>query len=53
MAKRNKATSRQKDLFNIQEQLKTAPCVPAIREAAKAWRTGGYRGNRCTTTSKL
>lgn len=31
MAKR-KADTRQKDLFNIQEQLSTAACVPAIRE---------------------
>jgi type III restriction enzyme len=22
----------------------TAPCVPAIREAVKAWKTGGYKG---------
>ena len=36
MAKRNKNTDpKQKDLFNIQEQLSTAACVPAIREAVK------------------
>jgi len=53
MAKRSKATSRQKDLFNIQEQLKTAPCVPAIREAVKAWRAGGYQGITETTRELL
>ncbi|MFH1004313.1 MAG: hypothetical protein V1781_02280 [Bacteroidota bacterium] len=37
MAKRKKDNS-QKDMFNIQEQLSTAACVPAIREAVKAWR---------------
>jgi len=29
--------------------LYTAPCVPALREAVKAWRAGGYRGVTDTT----
>ncbi len=41
MAKRKKSNSAQRDMFNIQEQLKTAACVPAIREAVKAWRANG------------
>jgi hypothetical protein len=33
---RKKSDSKQKDLFNIQEQLNTAACVPAIREVIEA-----------------
>jgi type III restriction enzyme len=43
MSKKMKTKAVQKDMFNIQEQLSTAACVPAIREAVKAWRTGGYK----------
>jgi type III restriction enzyme len=49
VAKQRKNTG-QKDLFNIQEQLSTAPCVPAIMEAVKSWRTSGYKG--ITDTSR-
>ena len=38
MSKLKKSGAVQKDMFNIQEQLSTAACVPAIREAVKAWR---------------
>ena len=38
MSKLKKSGAVQKDMFNIQEQLSTATCVPAIREAVKAWR---------------
>ncbi len=51
MAKR-KVDPSQKDMFNIQEQLSTAACVPAIREAVKAWRTSGYK-NITDTTNEL
>ncbi len=37
-AKISKEGKNQKDLFNIQEQLNTAACVPQIREAIKSWR---------------
>lgn len=40
-------------LFNIEEQLTTAACVPAIREAVKAWRAGGYKGITDTTRELL
>ena len=36
------------DLFG-QEALRTAPCVPAIREAVAAWSAGGYKGTTDTT----
>ena len=32
-----------------QEALRTAPCVPAIREAVAAWSAGGYKGTTDTT----
>jgi type III restriction enzyme len=52
MVKR-KTDTTQKDIFNIQEQLNTAACVPAIREAVKAWRTAKYKGITETTRELL
>jgi type III restriction enzyme len=52
MAKK-KIDIKQKDLFNIQEQLSTAACVPAIREAVKAWRANKYKGITETTKELL
>ena len=52
MAKR-KPDVKQKDLFNIQEQLSTAACVPAIREAVKKWRNNKYKGITETTKELL
>ena len=54
MAKKNRNTdAKQKDLFNIQEQLSTAACVPAIREAVKKWRDNKYKGITETTKELL
>lgn len=50
---RKKVINTQKDLFNIQEQLSTAACVPAIREAIKAWRADKYKGVTETTRELL
>ncbi|MFA6597153.1 MAG: DEAD/DEAH box helicase family protein [Ignavibacteriaceae bacterium] len=52
MGKR-KTDSSQKDMFNIQEQLSTAACVPAIREAVKEWRADKYKGITETTRELL
>ncbi|MCI0691853.1 DEAD/DEAH box helicase family protein [candidate division KSB1 bacterium] len=41
----------QKDLLDVAVQLRTAPCVPALREAVKKWRDGGYKG--ATETTRL
>lgn len=41
------------DLFDITGKLRTAPCIPALREAVKAWRAGGYKGTTDTTRSLL
>ena len=39
----------QTELLDITAKLKTAPCVPALREAVKAWKAGGYKGVTDTT----
>ena len=52
MGKRKRNT-KQKDLFDIQEYLKTAPCVPAIRNAVNAWRENNYKGVTPTTKELL
>jgi type III restriction enzyme len=51
MARKKKAItpSSQTELLDITAKLKTAPCVPAIREAVKAWKAGGYKGITDTT----
>jgi type III restriction enzyme len=52
MARKPKANT-QNELFDIQEQLKTAPCVPAIRQAVAVWKQGGYKGTTDTTKELL
>jgi type III restriction enzyme len=52
MAKRKKSI-QQKGMFDIQEFLATAPCVPPIREAVKAWRESDYKGTTKTTYELL
>ena len=50
MAKRKRRdTPTQAELLDITAKLRTAPCVPALREALKAWRAGGYKGITDTT----
>ena len=39
----------QAELLDITARLRTAPCVPALREAVKAWKAGGYKGITDTT----
>ncbi|MCS7005823.1 MAG: DEAD/DEAH box helicase family protein [Cytophagales bacterium] len=45
-----KSRTHPKPTFNPEEQLRTAACVPAIREAVKAWRACNYQG--ITETSR-
>ena len=47
--KKKKDADKQDDLLDITSRLRTAPCVPALREAVKAWRVGGYKGTTETT----
>ena len=50
MPRRKKAPApNQGDLLDVSSRLRTAPCVPALREALKAWRAGGYKGITDTT----
>ncbi len=51
MARRRKqsAPPEQTELLDITGRLRTGPCVPALREAVKAWRAGGYKGITDTT----
>src|SRR4051812_46415647 len=46
MARRARATAEQPGIFDV--RTKTAPCVPALRQAIGDWR-GGYRGVTDTT----
>ena len=39
----------QPDLLDVTSKLRTAPCVPALRDAVKAWVAGGYKGITDTT----
>jgi hypothetical protein len=39
----------QAELLDITARLRTGPCVPALREAVKAWKAGGYKGITETT----
>ena len=51
MARRRKqpVAESQAELLDITARLRTAPCVPALREAVKAWKAGGYKGITDTT----
>src|SRR5262245_27167788 len=41
----------QPSLFEL--SLKTAPCVPAVRQAVREWVAGGYQGVTATTRTLL
>ena len=47
--RKKKDAGDQPDLLDITGRLRTAPCVPALREAVLAWRAGGYKGTTETT----
>jgi type III restriction enzyme len=47
--KKQAASPNQTELLDITARLKTGVCVPALREAVKAWRAGGYKGITDTT----
>jgi type III restriction enzyme len=52
VAKR-KAKVRETGLFDVQEFLATAPCVPPLRDAVHAWRESNYKGVSDTTQELL
>lgn len=46
------ATNEQQlDLFSLNERLKTAPCVPKLRELVRVWQAANYPG--ITNTSRI
>jgi len=47
--KKQPASPSQTELLDITARLRTGPCVPALREAVKAWKAGGYKGITDTT----
>src|SRR5579863_7697595 len=47
--KKQTASPSQTELLDITAKLRTGPCVPALREAVKAWKAGGYKGVTDTT----
>ena len=47
--KKQPANPTQTELLDITARLKTGVCVPALREAVKAWKAGGYKGVTDTT----
>jgi type III restriction enzyme len=49
MARKKVVSDAQPDLLDITSRLRTAVCVPALREAVKAWVAGGYKGTTDTT----
>ncbi len=51
MPRKSKNTSQQPGL--LEARVATAPCVPAIREAVKSWRSNGYKGITDTTRTLL
>jgi type III restriction enzyme len=51
--KRERAADQTGNLLDVTSKLKTAPCVPALREAVRAWRAGGYKGTTDTTRRLL
>lgn len=52
MAK-SKKENNQNEMFDIMDQLQTATCVPAIREAVKSWKASNYNGITDTTRELL
>jgi type III restriction enzyme len=49
MARKRVVSDAQPDLLDITSRLRTAVCVPALREAVMAWVAGGYKGITETT----
>ncbi len=48
-----KSKSSESQLSLLEPRVKTAPCVPAIKEAVNAWRASNYKGATETTRTLL
>ena len=53
MPRKKQTAADQHDMLNVQERLTTAPCVPAIRQAVRAWRERNYPGATDVTRELL
>jgi len=53
MPRRRRAAADGQPTLDVQLAVATGPCVPALREAVKAWRAGGYKGVTDTTRDLL
>lgn len=51
--KQKKSKTKQSGLFDVQDYLSTAPCVPALRNAVAVWREGNYKSITQTTRELL
>jgi type III restriction enzyme len=49
MPRRKPTSPTQAELLDITAKLRTGPCVPALHEAVKASKAGGYKGITDTT----
>ena len=49
MPRRKKSDDAQPSLLDVTTKLRSGPCVPALREAVKAWKAGGCKGITDTT----
>jgi len=47
------ADGRQLDLLDLRDTLRTAPCVPLIRQEVRQWQAAGYQGVTATTRRLL
>jgi type III restriction enzyme len=50
---KTRRSHRTPGIFDVQEYLSTAPCVPALRNAVHAWRESNYKGITDTTRELL
>ena len=46
MPRRKKSADETPTLLDITAKLRSGACVPALREAVKAWKAGGAKGSR-------
>jgi type III restriction enzyme len=53
MPRRKKSADETPSLLDITAKLRSGPCVPALREALKAWQANGRRGITDTTRTLL
>jgi type III restriction enzyme len=53
MPPKKKTPADAAQLALLEAQVRTAPCVPAIRAKVQAWREGGYKGATSTTRTLL